>query len=233
MSRRRKSVSDKRKYLNVLRELEADGVDVEIPEELIESVRPLDISVALPPVSNAIQLPSGRLLYIVGVRLRSRQRCRIEYCDLSVPWGDDILLEHIDRGQATWSCESRVINTIDLLNDRLERGLLFPGAGDCVEGFLLASGLSAVPAKYAMDGVFPITVPFSDTYSETSSGEGTIFFEPALSRGSISGSSGKVSNIFSESSVDALSPSGDNPTHQEAGNHHVCEQDQRDTSLYL
>lgn len=233
MSCRRKTLSEERKRLNILRELKADGVDVDIPKKLVERVRPVDVYIAPPPVSVACQLPSGRLVYVLGVRLLSRQRCLIEDCDFSVLWDDDIVLEHIERRQTTWSCESLVFSGLEFLNDRLERGLLFPRAGDRVEGFLLASGLSAVPSKYAVHGGLPITVAFSDVSGETSSAEQTIFFERAQSQRSIADSRGKPPSMPSESSAGAISNLVGKPIRQAADKHHLGEQDHRVSTLYL
>lgn len=175
----KKNLSKARKYLNLLRELKADRVDVDIPEELAERVRPLDVSVAPPPVSVACQLASGRLAYVIGVQLCSRQRCLIEYCDIAVPWGDDIVLEEVDLRHSTWPLESFAFTSAEFMNQMLQKGLCFRRPGDLVRGLLLASGTSPVPPKYAGGMPFPVTVTFSDLYGETSGAQTRIFLDPA------------------------------------------------------
>lgn len=208
---RRRSLSEERRYLNVLRELKADGVDVEISEELLECVRPLDVAVAPSPASFAVELPSGRLAYVLGVGLRSRQRCGIERCDMVVPWDDEIVIEEINFRHPTWSIESLVVTGREFINYRIETGLSFSRADERIEGFILGSGISPVPREYATGRPFPITVTFSDIYGETSSAQARIFLDSAKNGLKMARHPEPHSGSFRQRSTDANSTTSTQP----------------------
>src|SRR5690348_11065718 len=119
MSWRRMNLSEARRHLSLLRELKAEGVDVQISELLVKRVRPLDVAIAPPPASAAFLLPSGRICLSLNVRLCARHQCLMEYCDIVVPWDDEIVLEDIDMRHPTWRFESFEFTSREFINHRL------------------------------------------------------------------------------------------------------------------
>src|ERR1700687_2310592 len=79
------------RHLSAAQRLRASGLDVEIPEELQEDSRALDIHIA-PPHENIIRhVPNGPVAYAIGVRLVAlRPNVILEYSQLASGWDQDL-----------------------------------------------------------------------------------------------------------------------------------------------
>ena len=65
----RLSRTQQAKYLPCLRQMQSEGIDVEIPEEWEQTSHGLDIELAPPSESIVFEGPSGGTYYAVWVRL--------------------------------------------------------------------------------------------------------------------------------------------------------------------
>src|SRR5690348_13279350 len=105
------------KYLGCLKWLQARGVDLEIPQELLERSSPLQITIGRPPASLVSDRRHGdTAAYAVWVRLVARSRVIVLDCEIKVAWDDQIVLESfISRDKLCKLCHM-VFTESELLN---------------------------------------------------------------------------------------------------------------------
>jgi hypothetical protein len=157
------SRAEQERYRSDAQQLCAFGLDVEIPEELQEDSRALDIHIA-PPHENIIrQLPSGAVAYAIwvwivalraGVILRAFRLASALDQELLALYANGKSLYYFHRG-FDFSEE-------EVLNHRIEGSLCFHHRGDLVEGWLLATGLKPIPEAYPDRMSVGVDVIFTD-----------------------------------------------------------------------
>src|ERR1700675_1959247 len=79
--------------LACLRQLQAEGLDVEIPEDWRVRNRPLDIIIASPAECTVRESRTGGIYYAALVRLVARSALILTDCDMNTSWDDQIVLE--------------------------------------------------------------------------------------------------------------------------------------------
>lgn len=164
-------------YLNCLRELQAEGIGVDIPDEWLDRACPLDINVAPPPISMAFDWPTGGAGYAVRVRLLSRRQCMLEDCALAVPWDERIIIQAVDECRKLCNFGSIVFSLDEVLNHRIEKTLRFPRAGHVVEGVILGRGVARIPEKYGSCAPAPFTLTLYDQFGEELTQQGHLSVE--------------------------------------------------------
>src|ERR1700674_2193463 len=80
-------------YLGRLLQLQAEGIDVEIPDEWSQRDRALDIIVAPSAVSMVFEFRNGGIGYAPFVRLTARAGLTITDSEITTKWDDQIVLE--------------------------------------------------------------------------------------------------------------------------------------------
>ena len=91
--------AEQARYLIALRQLQAAGLDFEIPEELLENSRAVDITVAGGPASSVFDSSRGTF-YAIWVRLVAERPDTLMDCRMSTDWDDHIVLRSFDEAKA-------------------------------------------------------------------------------------------------------------------------------------
>ena len=167
MPMRRLSLSREQlgRHLSAAQRLRASGLDVEIPEELQEDSRALDIHIA-PPHENIIrQLPNGPVAYAIRVRLVAlRANVVLEYSQLASGWDQDLFQISANEKGLYYLRRGFEFTRAEVLNHFIEERHCFHHRGDSVEGWLLATGLEPIPDAYRNNTSVPVDVSFTDQF---------------------------------------------------------------------
>jgi hypothetical protein len=166
--------AEQARYLKTLRELQADGLDFEIPEELLENSRAVDITVAGGPVSWVFE-SSGVTFYAIEVRLVAERPDTLLDCRIRTDWDNHIVLRSFDDYRPLCRLGSLDYPRAEVLNHRIENGLRFDRRGDWFEGMILANGLRPIPEKYRDGAIVPVQLTFEDVFGEEISETGRLF----------------------------------------------------------
>ena len=167
------SRSEKAEDRRCLRELRAEGIDVNCPDDSLEDVPALDITVVGGLASLIFNLPSGRAGYAIWLRLVARRSGLIlpEPCEITTKFDDQIVLECFDPrgpicqlGQCSY-LEAEVLN--DCFPLRVHRRGL-------IEGVILATGLKPIPQEYVQGMTVPLQLTFWDQFGGEFSAEATL-----------------------------------------------------------
>ena len=147
--------------------MQAEGIDVEVPELWLQRARPLDIFVDGGPKSFIFDLPDGRAGYVIGLRMVPRRRVTLlHYCQITTAWDDQIMLDGgLDNREGRppmYRLFQLLYPLNQVLNQRIENQLKFQGRGQMAEGFLLASGLKPFPGDYHHGMAAPIVLTLFD-----------------------------------------------------------------------
>jgi hypothetical protein len=155
-------------YLVCLRQLQAEGHDVEISEEWRENAPAMDIEVGAPWENMVFELRSGGTgYYAIWLRLVAKRAgvILLDY-DITSDWDDQILLLNIDVGNPRCKLGWFEIERSEILNSRIENYIRFPHRGDMVEGWVLASGLRPIPQQYREGTRVPFQLTFRDQFQQ-------------------------------------------------------------------
>jgi hypothetical protein len=152
-------------HLAYLQQLQAEGHDVEIPEELQEDSRALDIHTGPPHENFIYQLAKGTVAYAIWVRLvAQRPNAILEDSKIVSAWDQDLFLLSVNE-KGLYSVRGGFCFTQEeALNHRFEKPLCFHHRGDFVEGWLLATGLQPIPDAYRNNTPVPVDVSFTDQF---------------------------------------------------------------------
>ena len=82
--------------LRCLRRLQAEGTNVEIPEEWLENLRAIDIVMAGPEENTVFETSSGGILYAVLICITALRPVTLTDCDLSTEYDGQIVCESFD-----------------------------------------------------------------------------------------------------------------------------------------
>src|SRR5580698_3294769 len=151
-------------HRDYLWKLQAEGVDVEIPEEWQEHSRALDIVVGGPTENMVYESATGGIHYAVLVRLVVERSGEIlTDWSLSTDYDDQIVPESFDDHDPVWKLGGREYSESEVLNLRIERNLVLV-RGRIIEGRLLATGLRPIPAHYGNFAAVPFRLSFWDQF---------------------------------------------------------------------
>ena len=138
-----------RKTLNRLKELRAAGMDLEIPADLEEQFRTLDVRILTGGSNEVFDGMAGQMLYAVSVRLEARRLPLVVVdCFCQTDWEYLIPACLSIRKQSTFRWGRETFPVQRLLNDYLETQLRFTYYGQVVEGSILFFGFEPVPDRY-------------------------------------------------------------------------------------
>ena len=152
-------------HLVYLQRLQAEGHYVEIPEELQQDSRVLDIHIAPPYINIIRQLPSGPVAYAIWVRLVAlRPNVILEDSQLASGWDQDLFQISANKKGLYYLRQGFNFTRTEVLNHLIEERHCFHHRGDSVEGWLLASGLKPIPDAYRNNTPVPVDVSFTDQF---------------------------------------------------------------------
>jgi len=157
------SRSEKAEDRNCLRELRAEGIDVNCPADSLEDVPALDITVVGGLVSLIFNLPSGLAGYAIWLRLVAGRSGLIlpEQCEITTKFDEQIVFECFDpRGPISQLGQCSYLQE-EVLNDRFP--LRFR-RGHLIEGVILATGLKPIPQEYVQGMKVPLQLRFWDQF---------------------------------------------------------------------
>jgi hypothetical protein len=164
---RRRSLSraERGRYRSDAERLCAFGLDVEIPEELREDSRALELHIAPPYINIIRQLPSGLVTYAILVRLVAlRPNVILEESQLASGWDQDLFQISANKKALYYLRQGFNFARAEVLNHLIEERHCFHHRGDSVEGWLLASGLKPIPDAYRNSTPVPVHVSFTDQF---------------------------------------------------------------------
>ena len=155
----RLSRSEEAEDRRCLREMRAEGIDVNSPDDSPEHAPALNITVVGGLVSLIFNLPSGLAGYAIWLRLVASRSGLIlpEQCVVTTEFDDQIVLECFDLGGPICQLGQCRYHKSEVLNDRFP--LRFHRRGQMVDGVILATGLKPIPKEYVQG----MTVPFQLT----------------------------------------------------------------------
>lgn len=171
--RPRLSRTEVREYRRCLREMRAEGIDINSPDDSLEDVPALDITVVGGLASLIFNLPSGRAGYAIWLRLVARRSGLIlpEPCEISTKFDDQIVFECFNPGGPISQLGQCSYLEEEVLNDRFP--LRFH-RGHPIEGVILATGLKPIPQEYVQGMTVPLKLTFWIS-SETNSAPSRCF----------------------------------------------------------
>jgi hypothetical protein len=160
------SRAENAEFVRCLQQLQAEGVDLEIPSALLEDSRALDIKVADGGECVVWESPSGQPYYGVHVRLVARRPVVLVDFQMTVPWDDQIAFGDVREynGLCRFGSKNYPPNTV--LNSRIYDLLRFHRRGDVVEGWILSCGLERIPPEYRTHSLAPCRLSFTDSLGQ-------------------------------------------------------------------
>jgi hypothetical protein len=161
---RRLSRAEEATYRDCLRQLQFEGIDVEIPEEWQESSRALDIVAAGPAESTVFESATGGVYYAILVRvIAERSGFTLTDWGLETSYDDQIVPASFDDRDRMWNLGGQMYRPNEVLNSPIEKTLVL-AKGQIAEGSLLASGIAPIPAEYGKSAVVPFRLSFWDQF---------------------------------------------------------------------
>jgi hypothetical protein len=158
----RLSQTERAKYFNDARQLREGGVELEIPEDLLEGRRAVDIVVARGGGSMVIESSNGGVHYAVWVRLVARYACMLLGCRVTTKWDSDISLNSYDDQALLCRLGLVEYSQEEVLNQQIENSLRFNHRGDMVEGVILATGIRPIPQAFRHGFLLPFRLTLED-----------------------------------------------------------------------
>ncbi len=171
--RPRLSRAEEAGYIKRLQTMQAEGMDIDIPEQWLERARCLDI-IIFGGLTEVFDLPSGLAGYQIYVRLVARRPVTVLDCQITTDLDDQIVPDgqSDDRRNCYWFGRQRY-ELEQVLNPRLTC-LRFHHRDQMVEGMILASGLKCIPEEYRDGMRVPFTLVFLDQSDNPISQDGEL-----------------------------------------------------------
>ena len=165
---RRLGQMEEAEYRRCLREMQAEGIDVDISDGWQEPC-PLKITQGSQP-GTVCDLGGGNTGYAIWVRVVSQRRVIVPDYEISSEWDEgSIDLPYLRETRGRYKFGTLDYAVTEVLNDQLERGLRFNFRGDMVEGVIIAYGCQAIPETY--HGAVSVRVTLIDTLERTAQTE--------------------------------------------------------------
>jgi hypothetical protein len=161
---RRLGQMEEAEYRRCLREMQAEGIDVDISDRWQEPC-PLKITQGRRP-GMVCDLGGGNTGYAIWLRVVSQCRVIVPDYEISSEWDDgSIDLPYLQETHGRYKFGPLDYAVTEVLNDQLERGLRFNFRGDMVEGVIIAHGCQAIPETY--HGAVSVRVTLMDALERT------------------------------------------------------------------
>jgi hypothetical protein len=160
----RLSRSEEAEDRRCLREMRAEGIDVNSSDDSPEHIPALDITVVGGVGSLIFNLRSGLAGYAIQLRLVANRSGLIlpEQCEVSTKFDNQIVLECFDPGGPVCTLGQCSYLKPEVLNDRFP--LKFHRRGHLIEGVILATGLEPIPREYVQGMTVPFILTFWDQF---------------------------------------------------------------------
>jgi hypothetical protein len=179
----RLSRREEAEHLICLQQMQAEGIDVEIPERWLEQARSLDVFVAGGPATVIFDLPGGGAAFAIWVRLVARRRVTILDCAMTTAWDDQIVLQGFFDDRTPLCRLGRLeYPRSEVLNQRVMNSLKFHGYDDTVEGVILFTGLKPMPEAFHHGMTVPFTLAFLDQNENGIPKDGELFVDRTWKR---------------------------------------------------
>jgi hypothetical protein len=170
----RLSRAEEATYWDYLRQLQAEGIDVEIPEESQENSGALRIVLGGPTESVVFESATGGVCYaVLGRLVAERSGLILAEWGLSTHFDQEIVPGSFDDRDRFWSLGGQLYRPCEVLNSRIEKGLVLT-RGQIVEGWLLATGVAPIPAEHSNLAVVPFWLSFWDQFANEIVTEGRL-----------------------------------------------------------
>jgi hypothetical protein len=162
--RARLSRSEKAEDCRCLREMRAEGIDVNSPDDSLECAAALDITVVGGIASLIFNLRSGLAGYAIWLRLVAKRSglVLLEQCRMTTKFDDQIELECFDVGGPICQLGQCSYLEAEVLNGRFP--LRFHRRGHLIEGVILATGLEPIPKEYVQGMTVPLKLTLWDQF---------------------------------------------------------------------
>jgi hypothetical protein len=161
-------------YVACLQQLQAEGRDVEIPEEWQQNAERRDVEIILSSESIIFEPASGGVYYAVMVRLTAlRSGLTLVHCEISTEWDDQIVAESFDERNLIYELGRQEYRADEVLNHKIEHNISLR-RGQIAEGWILASGLRPIPAEYGDHSTAPFELKLFDQFETEYAAEGTL-----------------------------------------------------------
>lgn len=173
-------------YRERLRRLQAEGLEVEIPEEWQEDSPALDTVVGGPTENMVFESATGGIHYAALVRLVvERSGMILTDWGLSTDYDDQIVPESFDDRDRVWKLGGREFSPCEVLNSQIERNLVLV-RGRIIEGWLLATGVRPTPAHYSNFAAAPFRLILWDQFGNELGAQGTLSVFRKAQQGNVS-----------------------------------------------
>lgn len=170
----RLSRAEEAAHLNRLQQLQAEGLDVEIPEQWQLDSRGLEIVLAGLGEGTVFESPTGGVCYAVLARLLAlRSGLIVEGWGLATAYDDQIVPESFDGRDLIFRLGGQEYRPCEVLNSRIEKGLVL-SRGQIAEGWLLATGIAPIPAQYSDFAAVPFQLRVWDQFGREYSAKDTL-----------------------------------------------------------
>jgi hypothetical protein len=145
-----------------LRQLQAEGIDVDLPDSCQEICPVLITPVHQPGI--VCDLDGSNTGYAIQLRIAAQTRVILTAYEISSEWDEEsIELPFLREQGGRYKFGPLDYGVSEVLNDRLEKGLRFNFRGDMVEGVILAYGCETLPDKYPSFAPAPVCVTLIDS----------------------------------------------------------------------
>jgi hypothetical protein len=160
------------KYLERAQELQAAGVDCEIPIAWEENGRSLDIFVAPHEGNILCELSNGITACAIGVDILALTGNLIlkEFSIVS-EWGSEFIALCPNAKGLFRVGSAFEFAELETLNHRIENGLRFSRRGDAAAGWLLASSNQPIPDEYRPCMITELRLTFTDQFGHCHSAQ--------------------------------------------------------------
>lgn len=167
--------AEEAEYRVYLKQLQAEGIDVEIPEERQEARRDLQIDVGAPWENTVSEVRGGGIgYYAIYVRLIAlRSGLILPETEISNAWDPQIQIESLTGENPPYDFGGLCFPRDQVLNERILNGLRFHARGDMVEGWILASGSAPIP-ECPEGAPAPFLLQFFDQFGHEFGEEGYV-----------------------------------------------------------
>lgn len=153
------------RYLVRVQELQAAGLDCELPNELPETSNDLDIRVAPHSGNLLCQLSTGVTWYAIQAQLVSlRSNLILENFDIASGWDSELIAACANAKRLYGDRAAFDFTEKETLNHKIENGLHFHDRGDVAEGWLVASGHKLIPEKFRDRMITKLSITFTDQF---------------------------------------------------------------------
>jgi hypothetical protein len=191
-------------YLARAQDLRAAGLECQIPDELQEHSRSIDIFAASPEGNMLCELPSGVTAYAIWVHLVALVgNLILDSVRIVSEWDSESIV--LWRNQRGLYCVGSAFEFTekDVLNHRIEDGLPFR-RGDIAEGWLVASGLRPIPEGFQNRMLTKLSITFTDQFAHEHTVQAHAVLERSARFRNSASRVGKSSGLFEVDPASAI-----------------------------